>query len=224
MNIIRTSVNGLPTLGAFAIATDKFVILAELWTEKAKKAIEKALDVPLLQTNIGDTSLVGILLAGNSKGLVVPHIISEIVFSKLEEQLGNSVNINIVPSKITCLGNCILVNDNHAIVHEKFEPQAMQILEETLEVPVEKGNILKSPLVGSHAIVTNNGLLAHPLTTEMELNWLSESFSVPSNLGTINRGIPHVSIGCFANSYGAIAGKETTGPELQRLYQTLRGS
>ncbi|MBD3189990.1 MAG: translation initiation factor IF-6 [Candidatus Heimdallarchaeota archaeon] len=224
MNIIPTSVNGLPTLGAFAIATDKFVILSELWTEKAKKAIEKALNVPIIQMNIGDTSLVGILSAGNSKGLVVPHIISEAVLSKLEEQLGNGINIKVVPSKITCLGNCILVNDNKAIVHEKFEPEAIQVLEETLEVPIEKGNILNSPLVGSHAIVTNNGLLAHPLTTEMELNWLSESFDVPSNLGTINRGIPYVSIGCFANSYGAIAGKETTGPELQRLYQTLKGS
>jgi len=57
----------------------------------------------------------------------------------------------------------------------------------------------------------------------MELGWLSEKLGVPANVGTINRGIPYVSVGFFANSKGAVAGKNTTGPELQRLYQTLRG-
>ncbi|MGC9780716.1 MAG: translation initiation factor IF-6 [Candidatus Heimdallarchaeota archaeon] len=224
MNIIRTSVNGLVSVGAFGVVTDKFAIVSELWTNKAIEAITNALEVPLSKLNIGDTSLVGILIAANSKGILLPHIVAPRELEKLEAVFGDKVNIGIVESKITCLGNCIVTNDNGAIIHEKFEPNAVRTIKDTLEVDVEKGNIIKSPLVGSHALSTNKGIIAHPLTTEMELNWLSESLGVPVNVGTMNRGVPFVSIGCFANSKGAIVGKETTGPELQRLYQTLRGT
>ena len=223
MNIIRTSVNGLVSVGAFGVATDKFAIISELWTKKAVDAMTEALEVPLIKLNMGDTSLVGILTIANSKGILLPHIVAPRELEKLEEALGDKVNIAIIESKITCLGNCIVANDNGAIIHEKFEPNAVRVIKDTLEVDVEKGNIIKSPLVGSHALATNRGVLAHPLTTEMELNWISERLGTPINVGTMNRGVPFVSIGCFANSKGAIVGKETTGPELQRLYQTLRG-
>ena len=223
MNIIRTSVMGLNSLGAFGVATDKFAIISEMWTIKAVEAISKALEVSITKVSIGDTSLVGILLAANSNGILLPHIFSDRELEKLEETFGDSVNIGVIDSKITCLGNCVVTNDHGAIIHEKFESKAVSVIRDTLDVEVEKGNILKSPLVGSHAIATNKGVLVHPLTTEMELTWLCERLGVPVNVGTINRGIPYVSIGCFANSNGAIAGKDTTGPELQRLYQTLRG-
>jgi translation initiation factor 6 len=224
LNIIRTTVNGLPTVGAYGLASEKYAMLSKFWPKKSVDAITEALNVPIHTINIGDTSLVGILLAGNSKGVLLPHIVSPREIGILEDSLDNSVNIGIVESKITCLGNCILTNDNGAIINEKFEPKAVSVIKETLDVPVEKGNIMKSQLVGSHAVATNRGLLCHPLTTEMELTWLSERFGVSVNVGTINRGVPYISIGCFANSNGAICGKDSTGPELQRIFQTLRGS
>lgn len=223
MNIIRTTVEGLTSLGAFGTATDQFALLSELWSEKAEEAITKALEVPTIRLNVGDTSLVGILAAANSHGVLIPHIVSDREIKRLQEALTDDVKIGIIDSKLTCLGNCILTNDKAAIIHEKFEPEASQTIRDVLDVEIQRGNIIKSPLVGSHAIATNRGILTHPLTTEMEMQWLSETMGVPINVGTINRGIPFVSIGCFANSKGAIAGKETTGPELQRLYQTLRG-
>ena len=224
MNIIRTTVEGLTSLGAFGIATDKFAIISELWDQKAVEAIEKALEVPVIQLNIGDTNLIGILTAANSNGILVPHIVGDRDLEKLQENLTDDIKIGVVPSKLTCLSNCVLVNDNGAIVHEKFEPEAISLMKEVLDVDVEKGNIINSPLVGSHAVATNRGLLTHPLTTEMEINWLSEKLGVPVNVGTLNRGVPYVSIGLFANSRGAVTGKDTTGPELQRLYQTLKGN
>jgi translation initiation factor 6 len=214
---------GLNSLGAFGVATEKFAIISEMWSKKAVEAITKALEVPITKLNIGDTSLVGILIAANSNGILLPHIFADRELEKLEEAYGDSLNIDVIDSKITCLGNCIVTNDNGAIIHEKFEPKAVSVIKDTLDVEVEKGNIIKSPLVGSHALATNKGVLVHPLTTEMEITWISERLGVPANVGTINRGVPYVSVGCFANSKGAIAGKETTGPELQRLYQTLRG-
>jgi len=223
MNIIRTSVNGLSSLGAFGIATDRFAIISELWPDKAEDAIKKALEVPIIRTNIADTALVGILLAANSNGIILPRIVNDRDINKIKEGLEDDIKIGIVSSNITCLGNCILTNKNGAIIHEKFEPSTISIIQDTLDVEVEKGNIIKSPLVGSHALATDRGVISHPLTTEMELTWLSEKLGVPANVGTINRGTPYVSVGFFANSRGAIAGKDTTGPELQRLFQTLRG-
>lgn len=223
MNIIRTSVNGLSSLGAFGLATDRFAIISELWPEKSVDAVEKALEVPVIKTNIADTALVGILLAANSNGVILPRIVNDRDINNIKEGLEDDIKIGIISSNITCLGNCILANKNGAIVHEKIESSTISIIQDTLDVEVEKGNIIQSPLVGSHALATDRGVIAHPLTTELELTWLSERLGVPANVGTINRGIPYVSVGFFANSRGAIAGKDTTGPELQRLFQTLKG-
>ena len=92
MNIIRTSVMGLNSLGAFGVATDKFAIMSEMWPTKAVEAITKALEVPITKVNIGDTSLVGILIAANSNGILLPHIFSPREMEKIEEAYGDSLN------------------------------------------------------------------------------------------------------------------------------------
>ena len=68
---------GLSSLGAFGVATEKFAIISEMWPQKAVEAITKALEVPITKLTIGDTSLVGILIAANSNGILLPHIFSQ---------------------------------------------------------------------------------------------------------------------------------------------------
>ena len=90
---------GLNSLGAFGLATDKFALISEMWSKKAVEALAKALEVPITKLNIGDTSLVGILIAANSNGILLPHIFSDRELEKLEEAYGDSINIGIIDSK-----------------------------------------------------------------------------------------------------------------------------
>ena len=77
------------------------------------------------------------------------------------------------------------------------------------------------PYVGSLAVATNKGLLAHPLLKDEERKVLESVFKVPVEVGTINCGIPYVGTGLIANSKAAVAGSMTTGPEMFIIEQAL---
>ncbi len=70
------------------------------------------------------------------------------------------------------------------------------------------------PYVGSLAVATNKGVLAHPLLKDEERKILESVFKVPVDVGTINCGIPYVGTGLIANTHAAVAGSMTTGPEM----------
>ena len=76
-------------------------------------------------------------------------------------------------------------------------------------------------VVGSAAVATNKGVLAHPRSSDDELETLDDLFGVNVNVGTINYGTPLVGSGLLANTKGYVAGAETTGPELGRIEETL---
>jgi translation initiation factor 6 len=83
-----------------------------------------------------------------------------------------------------------------------------------LGVEVVPGEIAGLPYVGSLAIATNKGVLAHPMIEEDEQKLLKDVLKVPVEVGTVNCGIPYVGSGVVGNSHGALVGFVTTGPEL----------
>jgi translation initiation factor 6 len=217
--IIRSNIFGDSNIGVFLLVTENYAILPKSRPITNKRSIERALKVEIVETNIGQSFIIGVLAAGNSRGLVVPEFTTDEEIESIKQRL--DINIDRVPGKINALGNTILVNDNAALVHPGFSEAAIKIIKKNLNVDVHRGNIAGSPLVSSVAIATNSGILAHPLTDDKTLGWLSEKFNTPASIGTVNCGNPYVKIGLLANTKGALAGKETTGPELFQIGQAL---
>jgi translation initiation factor 6 len=216
--IQRIDYSGSSNIGAYCIATDNW-LLKSISTAPTEKALETIFEKPPIITTLGHSTLIGILAVGNSNGLLVPHI----VFDEELELLRSALDVSITPleSKLTALGNLILANDNAAIISPQFTKEDRQVIRDALDVEVEKRTLAKSPLVGSYCVVTNKGLLAHNEVSEKELEELAGFFNVNVDVGTINCGIPYISIGLVATSYAAAAGFETTGPELMRISETL---
>jgi translation initiation factor 6 len=50
---------------------------------------------------------------------------------------------------------------------------------------------------------------------------LSDVLKVPVDVGTVNCGVPYVATGLLGNSYGAVVGLLTTGPEMFIIGQAL---
>ncbi len=218
--IQRLDFSGSSNIGAFCAVTDKWLLKSRS-TASTEKALEKAFGLSPIRATLGHSTLIGILAVGNSNGLLVPHI----VFDEELEFLRKALNLPVNPleSKLTALGNLILANDHAALVSPEFSKEEYQVIHDTLDVEVEKRNLADSPLVGSHCVVTNQGLLAHTEVSEEELEVLADFFKVNVDVGTINCGLPYVSIGLLANSNVAVAGFETTGPELMRISETFFG-
>jgi translation initiation factor 6 len=114
-----------------------------------------------------------------------------------------------------------LTNDKGAVVDPRFKEAEIKKISDTLGVEAVATEIAGLPYVGSLAVATNKGVLAHPLLKDEEKKILEGIFKVPVDVGTVNCGVPYVGTGLIANSHSAVAGSMTTGPEMFIIGNTL---
>ena len=205
--------NSNPFLGVMGLATDRFAIIPSTLSDEIVQDVEKVLDVPAIRMEVGGSSLTGSLIAANSKGAVVSHIVEEEELEELEKH----VDVLVLEDKHNAAGNNILANDNAAFIHPKISGRWVRKIEKILGVPAKKGSIADIPTVGSAAVVTNKGGLAHPDADDAELEYLSEMFGVKFYRGTANYGSGFVGACMMVNSGGALIGNTTTNVEISRI-------
>ncbi|MHA1687680.1 MAG: translation initiation factor IF-6 [Candidatus Heimdallarchaeaceae archaeon] len=221
MEIIKSSILGNSSLGLYAFATDSYAIVPFGVKEEVKQTMQDILKVKPVELVISGSILVGVLACGNSNTILVPSNIYQKEIDIIQSNLDSNIEIVEIKSKYTALGNLILINDKGALISDKFEKEVKYQLKDNLDVEVEVGEILGSPLVGTMAMCTNKGALTHPLTSEEERDALRSLLGVKIDLCTVNRGVPYPRVGIVANSKGVIIGKETTGPESMRIFEIL---
>ncbi len=225
MPLERLSLFGNPNIGVYLLATDTYVLVPPGLEDKDKAIIASILGVDedkVVETTVADMRILGVMVAGNSRGLLLPRIARSSEESLLRRRLGGEVNIAIIESRLTALGNIVLANDKAAVLCPELEDKAVETIRDVLDVPVEKRSIARIPTVGSLGVVTNRGGILHPETTDEEIEQLSEFFSVPLDIGTVNFGVSFIKTGLVANSRGALVGEQTTGPELARIQKALQ--
>lgn len=217
--IARTDFEGDSNVGAFGIATDRFVFVSSNMSEKSLSTIEKTFNLPLVQSTIATLDTVGFMTIANSNGILVPYTTTDEELAELRNY--DDLKIDWIDSKLTALGNIILANDNGAICHPEFDQAAVKKIEDVLDVEVVKGTVARLPIVGANTIATNHGAVVHPLATDKEIENISELLNIHVDVGTVNRGSPYTHLGIIANIDGMVAGSETTGVELAHISQVL---
>ncbi|MGY5876272.1 MAG: translation initiation factor IF-6 [Candidatus Thorarchaeota archaeon] len=217
--IARTDFEGDSNVGAFGIATDKFVFVSPNMSEKALQSIEKSFNLPLVQSTIATLDVVGLVTAANSNGIIIPYTTSDDELANLKQH--TDINIDWIDSKMTALGNIVLTNDKGAICHPEFDSKDIEKMADVLDVEVVRGTIAKLPIVGANVATTNHGAVVHPMATDDEIEAVADLLNIHVEVGTVNRGSPYTSLGVIANVDGMIAGSETTGVELAHISQVL---
>ncbi|MEF8976658.1 MAG: translation initiation factor IF-6 [Halapricum sp.] len=217
--MLRAAFSGSSYVGVFARATDDCLLIRPDLDEDLLATLIDALDVPAIETTVGGSGTVGALATGNENGLLV----SSRVTDRERERIAEVVELPVVelPGRINAAGNVVLANDTGAYVHRDLPREAVQAVKDALDVPVERGDVAGVETVGTAAVATNSGVLAHPKATDAELDALEELLGVPADIGTVNYGGPLVGSGLVANENGYVAGQETTGPELGRIEDAL---
>ena len=97
----------------------------------------------------------------------------------------------------------------------------MEILADVLSVDIIATTIGGQDVVGSLGVVNDQGVLLHPDVAGDEVLLIEEVLGVPPMVGTVSFGSPYVGAGICASNDGAVAGSETTGPELNRIEDAL---
>lgn len=211
MAVYLSSLFGSASIGVYALATDKVVIVPKLVPVKKAERIANWLKAKLIYTNIGGSVLVGALACANSNGILLPHFVRE---EELEAIKSVFEDVLVMETKRTAYGNMVLANDYGAIVDPRLKTSETKEVSETLGVEAVAGEIAGLPYVGSLALATNKGVVAHPLLKDSERKLLESVLKVPVDVGTVNCGIPYVGTGLIGNSHAAVAGALTTGPEI----------
>ncbi|OAQ53241.1 translation initiation factor IF-6 [Natrinema mahii] len=215
----RLAFAGSSYVGVFARATDSCVLVRHDVDDDVVADLSDELEVPAVRTTVGGSSTVGALATGNENGLLVSSRVLEYERDELEDEL--DLPVAELPGNINAAGNVVLANDYGAYVHPDLPREAIGIVKDTLEVPVERGDLAGVRTVGTAAVATNTGVLCHPKATDAELDALEEALDVRADVGTVNYGAPLVGSGLIANEAGYVVGEDTTGPELGRIEDAL---
>ncbi|MCI4333104.1 MAG: translation initiation factor IF-6 [Thermoplasmata archaeon] len=215
MAIARTLIEGSPYLGIYLKVSDKAALLPPTIPRTLANEVERIFEVAPVRTNIGESEIVGALLAWNSFGAVVGDDLDDVERATIEKV----VPVSVIRTRQNAMGNNILVNDTGAVVHPEFSDEAVRRIERTLKVPARRGTVAGLGTVGMAAAATNRGVVVHPKTTDTEAAHIGATLGVAVHRSTGNFGVPIVGACLVANSRALLVGRPTTPVEIVHLQE-----
>jgi translation initiation factor 6 len=204
---------GDPNIGVFARVVGDIAIIPPDSTLEFKHAVKEALKVELVETTIQGSAIIGSLVAGNSRGIVVSGLATE----EEVEMLAKHREVFLLSETMNAAGNVIMANDTFAAVHPDMPEGLAKTIGEFLGVEVIHLVLGGVKTVGMAGVATNTGVIVHPRATDAQIKKIEEIAKVPVGTGSINMGSGLVGTGLMANDNGYLAGNATSGFELGRI-------
>merc|ERR1711884_888450 len=203
-------------VGVFSRLTNSYCLVALGGSENFYSVFEAELSkhIPVVHTNIGGTRIIGRVCVGNRHGLLVPNITTDQEISYLRNHLPENVQVQKVEDRLSALGNVIACNDYVALVHTDLDKETEEVVADTLQVETFRATVAQNALVGSYAVLTNQGGPVHARTPMQDLEELSQLIQIPLTAGTVNRGSDLIGAGVVANDWAAFCGMDTTATEI----------
>ena len=222
MPILKEVVYGKSDIGAYLALNNDYFLYPPKINPKIVDFVKKIRpDIISIETTIAGSAVIGSFVAMNSYGMIVPDLIHDDEIEILQKNTKKDFQITSISTDDNAFGNLILCNDKGAIISPKLE-DARDIIEKALKVPLRVLRFADSDLAGSCGIANNSGVLLHPMVTEDEAEIIGKTLQVDQvDVSTVNCGSPYLGGGAITNDSEAIFGRESTGPELQRMMEIL---
>jgi len=203
-------------IGVFSKLTNKYCLVGQCGSKQFLNAYESRLadHIPVIETSIAGTRIVGRLSAGNSRGLLLPNTTTDQELQQIRNSLPDEVVVQRVEEKFSALGNCIATNDYVALIHPELDRETEEIIADVLGVEVFRQTVSGQVLVGTYCALSNQGALVHPMTSIQDQDELSSLLQVPLVAGTVNRGNECISAGVVVNDWASFVGRDTTATEV----------
>jgi len=222
---VRCRYENSSDIGVFAKLTNSYCLASmSIGSTNFYSTFEAELDdtIPVIETSIGGTRIIGRLTAGNRHGLLVPSSTTDQELQHLRNSLPDAVAIQRVEERLSALGNVVACNDYVALVHPDIDRETEEIIADVLKVEVFRQTIANNVLVGSYCAITNQGALVHPKTSVQDQDELSSLLQVPLVAGTVNRGSDVIGAGMVVNDWCAFTGIDTTATEVSVIESVFK--
>jgi translation initiation factor 6 len=208
-----------PNIGVFLKANDRFLLVPKGLAPTKSEKLSSSLGVSPVPASIGESRLLGPLVSMNGKGILVSRLAEDNEIAELASATG--MKVAKLESRFTAVGNLVAANDKCALVSPILEPKAISQVADVLGTETLRTPIKEYYQVGSLVVATNRGAAVYPGLAEDEVNRLGDALGVGAYPSSVNRGVPYVASGLVANSDNAVAGSQTTGPELVFITRAL---
>ena len=204
---------GDPNIGVFARVVGNIAIIPLDSTPEFKHAVKEALKVEVIETTIQGSAIIGSLVAGNSRGVIVSGLATD----EEVEKLAKHREVFLLSDTMNAAGNVIMANDTFAAVHPDMPESVIKQIGDFLGVEVITLVLGGVKTVGMAGVATNKGVIVHPRATDAQIKKIEEVAKVPVGTGSINMGSGLVGTGLMVNESGYLAGNATSGFELGRI-------
>jgi len=209
-----------PNIGLFLKANDKVLLVPKGLAPTKCERFSRDLEVSLCPTSVGGSRLLGPLVSMNGNGVLVSRMAEQQEVREIAS--GTGINVARLESKYTAVGNLVAANDKRALVSPVLEARAVSQVRDVLDAEVERASIRQYYQVGALVVATNSGAAVFPELDEREVEKVGSSLGVEAYPTPINGGVPFVASGLVANTKNALAGNQTTGPELVFITRALK--
>lgn len=215
MDIFKYDVYRGPNIGIYTKVNDEKIFLPRGFAKSKAAHLEEYLNAEALYTSVANTRLMGALMVINNHGIILPNTISETELAFYKKY--TDLNVSILDTKFTALGNMISVNDKGGVVSPIIPKNEIKQISDALDVEIIQKRIAGYNQVGAMMIATSHGGIIHPETDEEDIRKISDVLGVDMEPATINGGIPFVASGVLANNKSIVVGSFTSGPEIMML-------
>jgi translation initiation factor 6 len=220
LGIFKYDVYRNPNVGIYAKCNDKFVFIPNGFATTKAKNLAEFLRTDYVFTSVANTRLLGPLMVVNNRGLLLPRNCHEEEISHLKKSTG--LNVDVLDTKHTALGNLICTNDKGAVMSPLIPPEYVKKVEDVLGVEVIRKRVAGYHQTGAMTVANSKGGIIHPSTEEEDIKTISQVLGVGLEPATINGGSPYLSSGILANNNSLVVGGLTNGPELVMLTKAFR--
>ena len=221
VDIFKFDVYGGPNVGVYARANDGHVFLPRGFARSKAAKLEEFLGAEALYASVANTRLLGALMVANNHGLLLPRTATDEEVAFFRSRTG--LNVEVLGTKYTALGNMIGANDRGGVVSPVVEKAEAEKAADALDVEVVRLRIAGYNQAGSMMAATARGAIVHPETAEEDVRTVAEVLGAGVEPATVNGGVPFVSSGVLANGRSVVAGTFTSGPEIMMMTRAFAG-
>ena len=222
LDIIKYDVYRGPNIGIYTKVNDDFVFVPNGFAKTKAKNLSEYLKTDYLFSSVANTRLIGALMTINNHGLLLPRTAYQHELDHLKKSTG--LNVGVLDTKFTALGNMICVNDKGAVVSPSISKESVKTIKDVMDVEVIQKKVAGYQQVGAMVVATSHGGIIHPETDDNDIKTISNVLGVYLEPATINGGIPFVTSGVLANNHSVVVGKLTSGPEIMMLTRAFINS
>lgn len=213
VRIYRASVKKSSFVGVYCSVFGDKAIASPVVPGGFKMRLRDLLQVETTITTVGSASSVGMMVAMNSRGFVVPKTANDDEIAALERHS----KVLVVEDKLSALGNLIVANDKGAVISDLISEREASKISDFLGVNHIRMSVGKYRTIGSLFAVSNEAGIASPLVDEKTLAQVSKTLQIKMVPTTVNNGERLVKLGTLMNDKAVVVGKSTSGVELMSL-------